>query len=396
MRKKILFRVLGLLLAVLAVTSLGSCAASRTVRPSSNADKVVAVAGETEILYDEYYYLVMSRLRELKEAYKEEPLSDEALRAEVDAFLKENLLNQTHALLEIGQKYGIDIESGEIGDNVQAHMDGILANTFEGDRDAYVSSLNEDYLTDRYVRTVVAVENYLSIEIIKAMLESGDMDDTDETALAFLRGESFIRVRQVLIEGLYVGGMDKAKAKAEELRARVAAKTTTEERNSAMLDAMQYSRDFTDVGNGLYFARGEMEEVYEEAAFALADYDVSEVLEVEGGYCFMMRLPKSDEYLIENLETLKGKTYYIVLNRMVQARLGEMKLEMTEFGSSLDPLALDPIDAAGGEGVVLVIIGVVVLVAVLACVFVVRVLLLRRNVKRGKLPMRAGKKRKGK
>lgn len=387
MSRNILFRIPAILLvAVMLLLSLVGCAASREVSPSSNAEEVVATAGRTEILYDEYYYLVMTRLHELKQAYKDAPLSDEELRAEVESFLKENLLNQTHALLEIGKEYGIDVEKGELADTVQAHMDGILSDTFEDDRDAYIESLNAEYLTDRYVRVVVAVENYLSVEIIKAMLEKGELDDSDETALSFLKGDDFIRVRQVLIEGLYVGGMDKAKAKAQQLRDAVAAKEGNAERNSAMLDAMQYSRDFTDVGNGIYFARGEMEVAYENAAFALEDYGVSEVLEVEGGYCFMMRLPKSEEYILENLENLKGKTYYIVLNQMVQKKLSEMKLEMTDFGKGLDVMALDPIDAGGGEGIALVIVGALVLVVVLVAVFVVRVLLLRRNVKRGKLP----------
>lgn len=397
MSKKNPVRYLALLLVFLTLISLCGCAGS-TVRPSSNASEVVATAGGTDILYDEYYYLAMSRVRELKEAYKDAPLSEEALRTEVQAFLQENLLNKSHALIEIGLSYGIDIEKGEIAENVQAHMEGILADTFAGDRDAYVESLNENYLTDRYVRTVVAVENYLSVEIIKAMLERGELDDSDEAALRFLRGEDFIRVRQVVIKEQIIGdktitSMEQAKAKAEKLRESVVNAT---DREDAMRTAMQSSLDMSDTtGDGIYFARGEMEESFEQAAFALAEYDVSEVLAVDGGYCFMMRLPKSDDYLLKNLESLKGKTYYIVLNEKLQTKLSAMKLEMTSFGKSLDPLDPEPIDAAGGEGIVAVIVCVSILLPVIAGVFVVRVLLLRRNVKKGVLPKQRKKTKKG-
>ena len=45
-----------------------------------------------------------------------------------------------------------------------------------------------------------------SVEIIKAMLEKGELDDSDEAALNFLRGEDFIRVRQVVIKEQIIGG----------------------------------------------------------------------------------------------------------------------------------------------------------------------------------------------
>lgn len=393
MKRKTLLRVCPLLLLAALLLSLGACA-SRTVRPSSNASDVVATAGEVEILYDEYYYLAMTRIRQLKVEHGDNALSDPAVREKLSAFIMENLLTESHALIALGRSYGIDIEDGLIADNVKAHMEDILEDTFAGDRDAYIASLQENYLTDRYIRTFLAVENYLSIEIIKAMLQKGDLDSSDAAALAYLRGEDFIRVRQVLIESDYSGGAEKAKKKAEELRAKVAAATTDEARYSAMLEAMSASRDFTDVGDGIYFARGEMEKSFEDAAFALPLYGVSEVIEVESGYTFIMSLPKEESYLQKNLSTLKNKTYFIQLNERLSKWLEQNPLQMTALGKSLDPAALESIEADGGEGVIAVIWVAVALVVVLVGVWVVRVLLLRRRLKKGKLPVRAKKARK--
>ena len=390
MKHKILLRVCPLLLLAALLLSFGGCA-SRTVRPSSNASKVVATAGDVEILYDEYYYLAMTRIRQLKAEHGEDALADPTVREKLSVFVKENLLTESHALIALGRAYGIDIGDGLIADNVKAHMEDILETTFEGDRDAYIASLQENYLTDRYIRTFIAVENYLSIEIVKEMLKKGDLDSSDEAALAYLRGEDFIRVRQILIESDYSGGAEKAKKKADTLRAKVAAAATDAERSKAMLEAMSESRDFTDVGDGIYFARGEMEENFEQAAFALPYYGVSEVIEVEGGYTFLMRLPKEESYLQKNLETLKNKTYFIRINEKLSKWLAENPLQMTDFGKSLDPAALEVIEADGGESVIAVIWVAVAAAVVLIGVWVTRVLLLRRRLKKGKLPVRKQK-----
>ena len=394
MKNTIIMRVCAVLLLVATLLSLGGCAA-RTVRPSSNAEKVVGTAGEIEILYDEYYYLAMTRIRQLKVEHGDQALSDPAVRETLKKFVMENLLTESHALIALGLSYGIDIEKGTIADSVKAHMEGILEETFQNDRDAYIESLRESYLTDRYIRTFVAVENYLSIEIIKEMLKKGELDDSDETALAYLRGGdenekspdfNFIRIRQVFIESKYSGGAEKAKKKAEDLRATVAAASTDEARNAAMLDAMSESRDFTDIGDGIYFARGEMEKSFERAAFDLPLYGVSEVIEVEGGFTFIMRLPKVESYLKENLSTLKNKTYFIVLNEKLDKWLSENPLTLTSFGESLDPAALEAIEPDGGEGIITVIwIGAAVVLLVVG-VWVMRVLLLRRKLKKAKLP----------
>ncbi len=387
MKHKIFLRLGATLLLLSVLACLAGCGAG-TVRASSNASEVVATAGEIEILYDEYYYLAMTRIRELKAAHGEDALSDPAVREELESFLATNLLTESHALRALGLSYGIDVEEGSIADSVKSHMEGILEETFEGDRDAYIESLRADYLTDRYVRTFVAVENYLAVEIIKEMLQRGELDSSDDAVMARLQSDDFIRVRQVLIENKYSGGAEKAKQKAEALRATVAAATTDESRDAAMIKAMAQSLDFSDVGDGLYFARGEMKDAFEEVSFSLPLYGVSEVIEVDGGYTFVMRLPKVQSYLEKNLETLKTKSYFLVLNEKLGKWMDSHTAELTEFGKSLDPTALEVIEPDGGEGIFTVIWVGAVVVGVLVTAWVVRVLLLRRSLKKGKLPMK--------
>lgn len=392
MIKKILSRLCLVGVALAMLLCFTGCSGARSVRASSNASRVVATAGDIEILYDEYYYLAMTRLAQLKLEYGEDAMSNPEAREKLESFVAQNLRTESHALLSIGKSLGIEVDEGELADTVDEHMNAILEETFAGDRDAYIQSLQEGYLTDRYIRTFVAVENYLSIEVIKVMLQNGTLDDSDETALAFLNSDDFIRVRQVFIESAYAGGDEKARLKAETLRATVTAAATDDARNEAMLGVMSESRDFTDVGNGHYFARGEMTADYEAAVFALPIYGVSEVLAVEGGYAFVMRLPKDQQYIQENLGTLKSKTYYVTLNKMIDEWMEENPLVMTSFGESLDPAALESIEPDGGEGWLIAFPLVAGGILLVVGIFVVRVLVLRARLKSGK-PLRATSKK---
>ena len=354
MKRFTVLRAFALLLSLILLISLVGCSASAKARPTSNANKVVATAGEAEIMYDELYYLAMTRIDELK---AEDPAALESaeVRADLEKFVWENLLTESHALLVLGEAYGLDVEKGEIADSVQEQIDTIVTESFEGDRDAYIESLNKAHLTDRYVRTYIAVQDYLAIEIIKVMLERGELDDSDEAAQRFIddgdedeHNDMMIRVEQVLIETANYKNAEAARAKAEELRAAVAAHTDEKARAAAMRLAMQYST-YLGTADGLYFARGEMAQDFEQTAFSLDHYAVSEVIEVESGFCFVMRLPKDEAYIARNFEMLKQKAYFVTLNQKVEKLLSEMTLEKTELGASLDLTSLPEIDANGGQ-----------------------------------------------
>ena len=392
MSKKIFLRVVALALMLLMMISLVGCSASRKVRANTRAGRVVATAGETDILYENLYYLTMTRIAEMKRVHGDDVFDDPAEREALVAFVKENLVTKNDAMLAIGEEFGLEYDKGELGDDVQERMDGIIENYFKGDRGAYIDSLNAEYLTDRYVRRYLAATEFLPAAIIDAMLMDGKLDDSDEMARETIEGENFIRVSQILIETRNYVSDAAAKARAEELRDRVAAKSTEEERLDEWGEIWVYGTQAEATGDGIYFARGEMEKDFEDAAFALADYGVSEVLAVDNGYCILMRLPKEETYINTHFEELKQKTYYITLNAMVEERLDEMPLVMTDFGNSLDFFDLSPVDADGGEALIVVlwIVGGVLVAAGV----VVTVLLVGRKKGLAKHGNQKAKKRK--
>ena len=387
--KKMLLRVPALLLALVLIVSLCSCSPSRKLHASTRATRAVARAGEIEIPYERLYYVAMNRIAEMKATYGEDVFSDPARVQELEDFVRANLLTKSEVLMEIGQEYGLDVERGEIADSVQEDMDRILEESFAGDRKAYIESLNAAYLTDHYVRTYIGVEEYLASAILLEMLDRNELDYSDESARAHLNGEHFIRVRQVLIETRNYASKEAALARATELRNGVAAESDETERVIAMKKAIQYSTDLDVDGEGLYFARGEMTPEYEAAAFALPLYGVSEVLEIDGNYCFMMHMPKDGAYIEEHFEELKQKTYYIQLNDRIDRRMATITLEMTKYGASLDLLDLPPIDANGGAFLHVIKIVAIALASVAAVV--VTIVLVRRHKPAGKGKKRAKK-----
>ena len=132
-----------------------------------------------------------------------------------------------------------------------------------------------------------------------------------------------------------------------------------------------YNNDYGDTGYGYYFARGEMEEAYEMAAFALAEYDVSEVLETDDGFYIIMRLPKDGDYIERNFQSLKEQSYFIVLNGKVEEKLADMPLEWNKTGAALDLADLPAIHANGGAWVPVAFWVGVGVIAVLAAVLIV-------------------------
>ncbi len=383
-----LIRVTALVLLVALVLAFGGCAASSTLRPSSKARKAVATAGNLEILYDELYFLANRKIVELEREYGEDALSDPERIAELEEFVWGNLLTREHALISVGLDYGVNVEKGDIAENVQALVENMIETSHEGDRDAYAESLNEQYLTDRYLRTYYyAVQPaLLPTAIVKAMMEGEEsVNITDEEALEIIETE-FVRTVQVVMEKGNGKTDAENRANAEAIAQKLAAIGDDQARYSAMYDEIGgiYNNDYTDTtGNGYYFCRGVKEAAYEEVAFELEEYESSGVIETDEAYCVIMRLPQDPVYVEQNLSTLKDDVYLVKMNDAVEKRFAEMKLEKTRFGESLDLCALPEIDAAGGEGIYIVIWAVVGVVGVAGVLFLVRVLLARRRAVRG-------------
>lgn len=364
--KRISRSVTALLVCVLLALTLASCSAARPVYASPRATKAVATVGDVEILYEELYFITMNYINELKLTYGENALEDEAHRAELERFVWENLRSREAALISLGREYGIDIDSGDMESSVNAQIEQMVASA--GDRGAYIENLTKLHATDHYMRKYLAVSEHLANAIVLEMLRRGELVTDDAAVLETIKSDAFIRTVHVFIDKTSTAyTAEEHRAHAAHLQAEIAAKTTNAERYAAMAEAIggKYNNDFGDVlGHGYYFTHGEMEGAYEAAAFALSEYEVSNVVETAKGYYIIMRLPKDEEYIADHFEILKNQSYFVLLNKKVDERLSGMTLQKTKFGQGLVLTKLPAIDTDGGSTMIVVfsVIGGVLLV----------------------------------
>lgn len=385
-----ILRLLALCLAALTALSLAGCSAARRPHASLRAARTVATAGDVEIRYDEVYFLAKNYVADRRAAFGADVMQSEAEQAALRAFVEQNLVTRGAALRAVAADYDISADRGDVGDAVQAYMEDLIETEFGGDRNAYIAALDEGFLTDHYFRTDVATENYLATAVVKAMIERGEIDTTDAAFRARLENGDFVRTIQVFLSK----SNGKTEAQNHNAAARIVSEVRTAGDETARYEAMRaavggpYNNDYADTGDGYYFARGEMDEKYEEAAFALALYDVSDVLETENGYYVLMRLPLDDAYVEKNLQTLKEQSYFIPLNAKVEARLAGMSFSWTKTGAALDLSDLPPIRANGGAWLTALpwIAGGLLLAGAVSAVIVVR------RKKRGKASARKKKK----
>ncbi len=346
---KRILRVCCILLALMLVMlMLVSCGATRPVRAASRAGKVVATAGEVKILYEELYYITMNYIKELKLTYGEDALQSEAVRAELESFVWGHLLTEEAALMSLGYKYGLDVYKGEIAERVSEDIATIITQEYEGDRKAYIASLEAQYMTEHYVRKSFGVSSYLASEIELLCVKNLKVDDA--TVLADIEKGNFACFRLVLVKNEADDAA--AQATAAHIRAELAAITDISARCLAMHEAIG-SADNKDMGDtmgyGYYYPRGYLSKEYEDVVFGLAEYEIGEVVRTEEGYAVIMRMPLDMTYVEEHLYDLKRLYSKLEYNRLVTAEFESLKLEKTAFGEGLDLTDLSPIDIDGGS-----------------------------------------------
>ena len=290
-----------LALLLLAATLVG-CGATRPVRASSRAGRVVATAGKVKLRYEELYYITMNYIKELKLTYGEDALQSEAVRAELESFVWGKLLSEETALISLGYKYDLDVYKGEIAERVSEDIAEIINGEFEGDREAYIKSLEEAFMTEHYARKGFGT-SYLASEIELLCAKSLNVDDA--TVRADIAKGDFVCFRLVLVKNETgdAAGEAAALATAERIQRELAAIPDDVARRNAMTKAIA-SADNKDLGDtlgyGYYYPRGYLSAEYEDVLFNLKSYEVGKVLKNDEGYAVVMRMPIDGDYVEEH------------------------------------------------------------------------------------------------
>lgn len=160
-----------------------------------------------------------------------------------------------------------------------------------------------------------------------------------DAGAALVMSDEFVCVKQVLITAGERSAMgdfyfvpagaaasrtpEEAKALAEE----VLGKALAGEDFDALVD--EYSDSFYMIRNtdGYYLCRGMWEEVNENAVFALAEGEISKVIESDAGFSVFLRCPKNEEYVKGNLDTISENYCRAYFNTRVEETRAGLTVE---------------------------------------------------------------------
>ena len=354
MKKIISFVAAVLLLSVLL--SLFGCGGAGTlikIDPTAEEARVIGTIGNYDILYDELRYITLTYKDQLKNKYGENIFDSEESAAPYKdelASLVYSSITANYGVLALAQKNGISTDDSWVRDYCNLKLEEIASqitlmivnkNTTDDDDSKYTptnrevnaeyaAQIKEAYLTDRYIRFVYSVDGCVEM-LVKKYIKDGKVLNNDNDIEKYIK-DNFCRTLHV-----YVRNDDGESVAENRAKAEIVLDELKGGKSFNSMVGSKYNDDLmTTTVNGHYFAEGEMEEVYEKAAFALEVGEYSDIIETAGGFYIIKRLPLEDDYINHYFENLKSQYQYAAVNKDINAERGALSLVLNDFGKTLE------------------------------------------------------------
>ena len=329
MKLKIYCRVVILLLLAI---SLAACSGGISPIKGDKTDlNVVANVSDIPVYLEEVEYLAHNYKLDIEKKYGEGIWDSAESSEEYRAELEQNILSgmlECASFVSLCEKYGVDIDDKDTEKYVKEFI-----NTFAGElggKEEYIKQLEENGLTDHHLRYLMAIDASKE-ELRIALCREGVIDDSDETARAFIESDQFIRTLHIYIQNDEGEDVSENRKKAE----KALAELEGGEKLTRLIG--RYGEyDGMTTTDGYYFMRGEYEKVYEDASFALAENEYSGIVEGETGFYIIARLPKEAEYIEKNFESLKDRYLYENFEELIAAEAEKAELVFTDYGKTVD------------------------------------------------------------
>lgn len=327
-----------ILLLVMLGSSLVSCV---SLKPTEQDMKVVGTIGDYEVYYDELRYFTMNFIRQMKSTYSEEDLKTPAIKAKYEKELQDNVISAillNYAVLTACDFYKVDHEHEAIMEKANEDVD-LYIESFGGKRE-YKKALEENYMTDRFFRFYQRLE-YARSELKYVLADDlGIIPGTDEELKEFMLSDEFICTRHICLLKDGETDIDTLKQKMQMILDKLD--------EGADFETLigTYSEDFQDTGRGYYFTRGEMVEVYEEAAFDLSVGEHSDIIETDVGFFIIMRFSKDKGYMLgeekadgtiptNNYANFVYQIQYALTEQEIQEFKDTLSFVFSDYGKSL-------------------------------------------------------------
>lgn len=344
---------------VVAAIILATVLAFNWISPIESTEeeaRVVGTVGNFEVRYEELRYVTLLHKASLDVEIGKYDELDEIGKAEYEEKLNERVMadiKNNYVILSLCERYGINTDSYSASSYVNDGIKNVVKTDFDGSVAKYKEWLAENNITDSVLRLLFKVEflegelldyideNDMGIEygeqnlteFIEYVMESEDwvrtvhvfyprkLDNTDWYSEEYLASYNGFTMAQAARDAV-VGSSWKEEVRADAMYSEIG--------RAPMIEGI------STTGNGAYFTVGQMGDEYETAAFALDEYGVSDVVETEDGYYVIMRLPKQEDDVKAQAETLLSYYRYAVLKEQMDAEEGSLTFEGNEYFDSFE------------------------------------------------------------
>lgn len=317
----------------LCISVLTGCGYRQEKAKESDLREVGRV-GNYAVTYDELYFLAMTYQDVLKAEYGEDIFdtveSRNQYRDELEKLVYRNI-TANYAVFTLAAEIGYT--EADVQDMVDESLEEMVASL--GGMHAYRKMLHENYMTDRFVRASTAV-NILQSNLLNSYVYYLGLIESEPDAIysEIMEGNDYIRTLHIAVF------RDNGKSDAENLTLMQSLKERLDAGEDFEELIREYGEDMNLSGDGYYFARGEMQEAYEDAAFALSVGEYSGVIEAEDGFYIVKRYPKESEFVLMNCHGVGALLYdnyqkYRLLT-FIDEQQEELSFEPSAYGSSID------------------------------------------------------------
>lgn len=269
------------------------------VEKSENDAKVILTLDGYEVTYSEYRYYYMNYVKQFAGYYGSDFRTNEDRAAEFDKYFGE-ALKMNGLVYNAAKENGLGLTQEEFDTLISDMYDDVLAQFGTEGIDA-TTILDEQYsITPYYLMFNEVVYNlYQKLYQARYGLGGEKFEQIKTDALKYFDENGYMRAKHILLQ--FPTNEDGSEV-TEEQKAEVYAKMQdilAKAKNGDDFDALiaEYNEDpgMQTYTGGYYFGEGEMVQEFEDATKALAENEISDIVETSYGYHIILRLPLDDE-----------------------------------------------------------------------------------------------------